>query len=218
MTFSDSAKISILSQSHFPPSNGSFQPAEELTSSFQGGKVNGEWTLGIHESQIDSMNGRLLDWKLHFEVEYCTENIQWSKLSSLSNSCERSFLVNGKLDMSSCPKSFDDNDHASLQREIFTPRHLHTAIGARDNIYVIGGYAHRTVEETWKFNYKSRQWTQLYGVHKRPRWHGQMATLTPFGMITHGGMKGEGQSKLEEKMFLYNPLNKQISVLKTEPM
>jgi hypothetical protein len=45
-----------------------------------------------------------------------------------------------------------------------------------------------------------------------------MATLTPFGMITHGGMKGDGQSKLEEKMFLYNPLNKQISVLKTEPM
>ena len=217
LTFSDSASISILTQSHFPPSNGSFQPAEQLASSFQGVKVNGEWTIGIHESQIDNMNGRLLNLRLHFEVEYCTEGIQWSKLSALSNSCEQSFLVNGKLNMSSCPQSFYNNkDHVSLENEIFTPRHLHTAIGARGSIYVIGGYAHRKVEETWQFNYKTRKWTQLHGVHKRPRWYGQMAALTPFGMITYGGIKSDGQSQLEDKMFLFNPLNKTLSVLKTE--
>ena len=178
--------------------------------------------MSIHESQIDGLNGMLLDWKIHFEVEYCTENIQWSKLSSSSNTCEQAFLSKGKLNFSSCPEWYvndDEDHHASPQTTTtFTPRHLHTGVAVGDNVFVIGGYAHKRLEETWRFDYTSRKWTQLHGVHKRPLWHGQMAALTPFGMITHGGMKEVGQSQMEEKVLLYNPINRKLSLVETESM
>ena len=216
ITFSDSAYTSILSHSHIPPSTGRFKPAEELTSSFGGAKVNGEWTLSILESQRDAFNGVLLDWKIHFEIEYCTESIQWSKLSTHSNSCEQSFVSNGKLQFSSCPESCNNEDHSLFQKEIFKPRHLHTGMAVGNNVFVVGGFAHKQLEETWRFDYTSRKWTQLHGVHKRPLWHGQMAALTPFGMITHGGMKEVGQSQLEEQMLLYNPIDRNLSIIETE--
>mmetsp|Transcript_23610 Transcript_23610/g.34991 ORF Transcript_23610/g.34991 Transcript_23610/m.34991 type:complete len:91 (-) Transcript_23610:138-410(-) len=70
---------------------------------------------------------------LALAVNYCTDEVTWSKLSS--NVCDSTIsTIDGLLRQ--CP----DEDHLHTEskaasRELFTPRHLHSAIAVRDSVY-----------------------------------------------------------------------------------
>ena len=68
-----------------------------------------------------------------------------------------------------------------------------------------------------RFNYESRFWTKLHGVQERPQWYGRSAVLSPFGMITSGGLKAKnGRSYLESLVLIHNLMNETTSELKVE--
>ena len=146
-----------------------------------------------------------MDWKLHFNVDYCTEGIHWSKISTTSNSCEKTSIYDGNIVNSNCN---DDCGRHSITRDYFKPRYLHTAVAVDNDVFVIGGYAHGVMAEIWRFNYETRNWVQLNNTLFKPKSYGQAATLTPYGMVAIGGIRNgvEGTSFMD-KMFIYNVLN-----------
>ena len=149
ITFSDNAQDAILNRSYRLPASGVFRPAETLASSFVGKTVNGQWTLEIYESSLDGIPGTLLDWKIDFDLDYCYEGILWSKLSAKSNSCERASVVKGKL-VTQCPESCERHTRIIAEKELFTPRYLHSSVAVGNNVYVMGGYAHTYINEIWR--------------------------------------------------------------------
>lgn len=146
----------------------------------------------------------MLDWKLHFDLDYCTEGLRWSKLSTNSNSCEETTITDGKILNNNC----NDCGKHIIPKEVFTPRYSHTAVAVGNDVFVIGGYAHGVMSEIWRFNYDTRDWVQLHDNLKRSKSYGQAATLTPFGMIAIGGIRNTlvGTSFID-KVFVYDVLN-----------
>lgn len=205
ITLSDSADESILDYGSKIPNKGHFQPAQHLGSHFVGSPTDGQWVLSIFDSTIDQMKGTLINWKLHFDATYCDEGIHWSKLSTNSNSCENTIITNGKSENRNCS---DDCGRHEITREIFHPRYSHTAIAVGNDVFVIGGYAHGIMSEIWRFNYATKDWIQLNDSLNRPKFHGQTAVLTPFGMITIGGIRnGILGAMFTKRAFLYDVLN-----------
>ena len=211
ITFTDSADKSILDYSSRIPKEGIFQPAENLGSHFEGSPTNGQWVLSIFDSNIDQMKGTLINWKLHFDVTYCNEGIHWSKLSTNSNSCGDTIINDGKSENRNCS---DDCGRHEITREIFYPRHSHTAIAVENDVFVIGGYAHGIMSEIWRFNYKTKDWIQLKNSLERPKFYGQTAILTPFGMVTIGGIRnGVFGTTFAKRAYFYDILNETESDL-----
>lgn len=173
--------------------------------------INGRWKLSIFDDVIDQLTGKLLDWKLYFEVDYCSDGIQWSKLSTNSNSCERATIKNGEVISSSCN---GDCGRHEIVNEMFTPRHSHTAIAVGNDVFVIGGHAHGIKQEIWRFNYEDRNWVQLHNSLERPKSYGQIATLTPYGMVAIGGLRnGVIGTSFTDKVFIYDILNETETVV-----
>ena len=202
ITFSDTATNNILDNSYVLPSSGIFLPAEDLASHFSQ-QVNGEWTLVIYDNVNDNIVGMLVDWNIHFEVDYCFEGLQWTKLSNGSNACETSTLIEGKGTPNDC---MNVTDKSRKKIEKFTPRYLHTSVAVKNTIYVMGGYFHGIVKESWRFDYFSKLWTQLHHSRsEKPHWYGQYATLTRWGyMVMYGGKRNHFESSyLERNIWLF---------------
>jgi hypothetical protein len=197
----------------------SIQPAEEIKSHFMGLTSDGQWTLAIYDRILDNATGILYDWELDMNVEPCEENIHWSNLSHQSNSCEVGNIAAGELQMQECPKTGDSYVQRYPERassnNVFTPRYSHSAIAIRDNIYVLGGFAHGNVPETWRFNYSSKKWTRLHGVHSKKMKFGQTSVLSPYGVIAFGGL-----AETEERSFtyFYDVVTEKMSKLESKAM
>lgn len=106
--------------------------------------------------------------------------------------------------------SLDDTNNRKSNIS-FSPRYHHTAIAVNDDVFVFGGYSVQRLHDTWRFNYIDRTWTILNGYKSlTKRWNGQSAAITPFGIVTYGGLKinSDGMTSVEHEMLLYNVLNK----------
>lgn len=213
ITFNDFADESILDFDSRIPQEGWYQPAENIRSQFEAVRADGNWTLSIFDSDIDGMKGTLLDWKLYFDVGYCSEGVYWKKLSTNSNSCEESILYDGKVETKNCTN--DCGRHKNT-KEVFYPRHSHTALAINNDVFVVGGNAHQAMSEIWRFNYDTRTWVHLHDNLKRPKFYGQVASLTPFGIIMFGGIHyGLRETVIIEKTLFYDVLDENESLLDT---
>ncbi len=213
ITFSDDADASILDFSSQIPQEGTYRPAEYLGSHFADDVVNGHWVLTIFDSILDKSFGTLLDWNLNFEVKYCTDGISWTKLSTNSNSCQEATITNGKQVNSACNYC---GRHPKTE-ETFTPRHSHTSIGVGNDIFVIGGYDQGMKSEIWRFTYSTRKWTQLHDSLTRPNSIGKVGALTPYGIITIGGIRTEiSASTLDKDVYVYDVLDRSEKRLEVE--
>ena len=211
ITFTDDAIKSILDYSSQIPQNGTFEAAENIKSHFGGTPVNGQWLLSIFDQHIDDTIGRLLDWKLHFQVEHCSEDILWNKLSTNSNSCEESMIVDGYIEYKNCTS---DCGRHLFQNEEFKPRYSHTSIAIGNNVFVLGGHSHTVMSEIWRFNYESKDWVQLHYNKKRQKFHGQAAALTPFGMITIGGFRnGISNTSFTNSALIYDVFDQTETII-----
>lgn len=232
ISFSDAADATILDHSFIHASSGTFKPVEDFESHFKGELANGQWTLAIHDDKVadnTSTAGILYDWTLNLDMDHCDEGIRWSKLSSNNTSCERGTVVaGGELNhLQHCPHEWW-HKHPNITHSnniVFTPRYLHSAIAIGNDIYVVGGFAHGDIPETWRFNYASRTWIQLHGVHKTKMKYGQSAVLTPYGVIAFGGLTeggGEGTtndtSLLDDTSYFYNVVTEEKTKLKSDAM
>ena len=205
ITFSDEADASILDFSAQIPPKGTFRPAENLKSHFGDEIVNGQWVLTIFDSTIDEKVGTLLDWKLNLNVKYCTDGISWTKLSTNSNSCEEATLVNGRQVNSAC----NYRGRHPKAEGTFTPRHSHTSIGVGNDVFVIGGYDQGMKSEIWRFTYSTRKWIQLHDSLTRPNSIGKAGALTPYGIISIGGIKtGASLSTFDNEVYIYDVLDR----------
>lgn len=205
ITFSDEANESILDYSSLIPIEGTFRPAERLSSHFDDDFVNGIWELTVFDSKIDKEVGMLMDWRLNFKVDYCSEEISWARISSNSNTCEKATVSNGKLINSVCNRYGGDLKTV----EMFTPRYSHTSIAVGNDVFVVGGYDQGVRSEIWRFTYSTKKWIQLHDSLLRPHSIGQAATLTPFGLITIGGLRSTfSESSFHEEIFVYDVLGR----------
>jgi len=102
----------------------------------------------------------------------------------------------------------DENEY--LLSPEFTPRYHHTAIAVQNDVFIFGGYYKMKLQDTWRFNYRTRTFTKLNSSSSaRQRWNGQAAVLTPFGIVAFGGIKLDmnGFPALEHEIFLFNLMN-----------
>lgn len=205
VTFTDHAHESMLDYSTRIPHEGEFKAAENMKRHFEGSQTNGAWVLSIYDRDIDNMSGTLLGWKLHMNVHYCSEGVQWTKLSNNSNSCEETIITDGKAENRICKN--DCKRHTDL-KEVFYPRYGHTSVAIGNDMFIIGGNSHQVMTEIWRFNYEMRYWIQLHSSLKRPNFYGQVACLTPYGMIAVGGIRNtlHGTSMINN-ILLYDVMN-----------
>ena len=213
ITFSDEADRSILDFSSLTPREGSYRPAEDLRSHFYNNMVNGHWVLTIFDAIMDEQVGSLIDWKLNFELDYCSEDISWTKLSTNSNLCEQATIQNGKLVNNACNYFGRHRD----KEDTFTPRHSHTSIAVGNDVFVVGGYDQGFKSEIWRFTYSTKTWVQLHDSLKRPDSIGQFGALTPYGLVLLGGIRtGISDSSLEKDIYIYNVLDRSQERVKVE--
>jgi hypothetical protein len=202
ITFSDKDGKSILDFSSKLPEKGTYKAAEPMRSYFENKLVNAQWILAIFDKSTDQNQGKLLDWKLHFDVDHCTEGIKWKKLSTNSNSCEETTIAHGKSKNINC---FGECNRHDIIAETFLPRHSHTAIAIHNDVYVFGGNSHGIISEVWRFEYDKRLWVQLNANMRRRRFNGHISSLTPYGMITIGGIRHSVDNVFFTKnIFLYD--------------
>lgn len=100
--------------------------------------------------------------------------------------------------------------HQYLNLSEFSPRYQHTAIAVKDDVFIFGGYCMQRLQDTWRFNYHTRTFTELNGAKSlRQRWNGQSAVLTPFGVLAYGGIKlaKHGFPTLEKDIFVLSLIN-----------
>jgi len=195
------------------------KPLEDFETHYKG-IPSGNWTLAIHDGARDGLFGMLHDWTLTLAVNYCTDEVTWSKLSS--NACDSTISTIDGL-VRQCPE--EDHFHTeskATSRELFTPRYLHSAIAVRDNVYIFGGFAFGDIAETWRFSYSSKTFTRLNGDHYNKAKHGRMSVLTPYGIIALGGISTEEirntHETLNDTVYLYNVLTEQVSKLGNDEM
>lgn len=213
ITFSDKADSSILNHSSQIPRNGKYRPAENLDSHFGRDPVNGYWMLTIFDGVIDEQIGTLLEWNMNLKVDYCSEGISWTKLSVNSNSCQEATISNGTLIKGDC---YHCGRHPTMEEQ-FTPLHSHTSIAVGNDVFVVGGYNLGVKSEIWRFTYSTRKWVQLHDSLSRPNTIGQVASLTPLGMVTIGGMRtGLVDSPFQTEIILYDVLERTQERLQVE--
>ena len=189
ITFSESAQESILSHTSLPPRSGTFRPADRLSSHFFGSSADGEWTLAVYDMATDGMPGSISSWSLRFDVHPCDDEVRWQKI--VTNACERAFVGGGEAVLDRC-----NNPGKEAGEETFSPRHLHTSIAVGDEVFVLGGLVNgRRLSDVWRYGPNRGVWTRVRGVVQSPRWHGQTAVLTPWGMLAIGGIGGGGASR-----------------------
>lgn len=198
-----------------------YKPLEMFETHFDGISSNGDWTLGIHDEVLDGINGMLYNFSLDLRVNYCSDEVTWSKLAA--NSCDSSvYTVEGLV--LQCPDEHRRHQSIETSRQLFTPRHLHSTIAVRDDVYIFGGFACGNIAETWRFNYLSNTFTRLNGVHSNTQNHGRMSILTPYGIIALGGIANEGMTNehepetLDENVYLYNVKTERTSKLGKDEM
>ena len=219
--FDDTAEILFINHDWVNISSNLIQPAETLGSHFEGAKTDGQWTLAIYDKVLDGVKGYLHGWEIKMDVEYCEEKISWKHLASSENSCELGSLEEGgrqKLKLLECPST----GHASMyshplqasSNNIFTPRYSLSAIALHDDIFVFGGFDTDFISETWRFNYASQDWIRLHGFQIDKFNRGQVATLTPYGVIAIGGTS-EKEEREENLIRLYDVITQKISELES---
>ena len=198
-----------------------YTPLEEFDNRFNGMLSKGDWTLAIHDELTDGITGMLHDYSLDLTVDYCKDEATWSKLS---NFCDPSLHINKGLILQ-CPNEHHRHESIEMSQELFTPRYLHSTIAVRDDIYIFGGFAFGIVPETWRFNYLSKTFTRLNGVHSNKSHHGRMSVLTPYGIIAIGGIDNDRMSNehepgetLDENVYLYSFKTQQVSKLGSDKM
>lgn len=163
LVFSDKAYDSILSYSDIPTA-GEYRPANSLMSMFDSWPVDGEWTVGIAQSQsshLEEHRGRVLDWELRVKGKPCHAKANWQQLSRQSN---------------------------------FPPRRMHTAVAIGNSIFVSGGFSDHHLDDLWRFDYGPNTWTELNASAsgKPLPMNGQTALLGQFGLLVYGGIQPLG--------------------------
>jgi hypothetical protein len=205
------------------PESGSFQAVEPITSQLFGSAVNGLWTLAIADSRINNKTGTLVEWALNFQTQYCTEGYQWTLLYPSVD--ETSWKRDERMDLEGRSTSIHSDGHfvqfslGDLSRGRFRPRYGHTAIAVGNDVYVIDGRADELYFDTWRFDYNTRDWTQLKSEDSFPHRSGQSAVLTPFGLLTFGGLD-ENNERSERKstdVLRYDILNRTWSKQNLSP-
>ncbi len=199
------------------PNSGSYVPAENIGSHFEGERVDGIWTLAINDKLKDDTIGILMNWTLHFEVEHCSVGGTWMELSSSSNSCNKAF-INGDLDLQECQDNSGHHLENASQSGIFTPRHSQTTISVGDDIFILG-MSIDGIKETWRFTYSSKIWTKLHGLYREKRWVGQAGVLMPYGVVTFSGLRIEqDKSHFDHRLYHYNILTERRTLMSSISM
>ena len=85
--------------------------------------------------------------------------------------------------------------------------HQHSAIAVGDDVFVLGGYAHGIVQETWRLDYAKNTFVRLHDgtYRRRRRWNGQSAVLIPHGVLAYGGLGiDDSGSGFDEGLYHYD--------------
>jgi hypothetical protein len=201
-------------------SGGVFYSIDNLRSRFRGVLANGKWTLAVHDNLLDGISAIIYDWSIHFDVDYCTEEVTWVKLSSKSNTCDEGYVKDGNFELHCPDKQKQHFPSKETPTKLFTPRYSHTSIALGNDMYVFGGLAHGTVMEAWHFDYNSKLLKQLHVDIKRKIKHGRMSSLTRYGLILLGGIDEDPSESdfLSGNVYLYDVMNEEISPIKTDEM
>ena len=197
----------------------SVKPSENIKSHFKGIPIDGQWTLAVYDRISDNITGILYDWEMDMSARPCEESIRWSKMN-VSNACDLGIVTPGVIKMEECPGNGDSYiqryPEKTTSSNIFTPRYSHSAIAIHNNVYVVGGFAHGDVKETWRLNYASKSWTKLHGSHSSNLFFGQSSVLTPYGIIALGGL-AEAE-RCHDSLYIYDIKTRMTSKLDTESM
>lgn len=199
-------------------SGGIFNSIEELRHHFRGDLVNGKWTLVVHDNLLDGISANIHDWSIHFDVDYCKEEVTWVKLSSKSNTCDEGYVNEGNLELNCAEKQKQHFPTKETPTKLFTPRYSHTSIALGNNIYVFGGLAHGTLMQAWRFEYNSRLMKELHVDLKRKIKYGRMSSLSPYGLIMLGGIdeNPSDSDTLDGNVYLYDVMNEEISLMNVD--
>ena len=183
ITFSDVAKDSILDYSSSFPKAGIFQPAEHILSQLGDEKMVGQWHLAIYDKLTDGTIGQLLDWKLKIAYKRCTPRARWRYL--FKSGCENHTTSPNFDKYSSCEMGPSTLEGVKESKR-FSARYLHTAVAVENDVFVLGGFAGKKLDDIWKFHYESRTWIQLQGVIEREVESISSSVLTPWGILRIG--------------------------------
>ena len=169
LLFSDDTDESILSYASIPDS-GTFRPASSLIATFGGLPIiyGGEWKISIALSQ-----------PIHPEI-----------YQGILSSWEL------KIDAKPCV-AHARWEELTMPPSGFSPRRLHTAVAVDNSIFVTGGFAERRLNDLWRFDHDSKDWTELNSSELQGQWplNGQAAYLGQFGVLTYGGIAKYGPQK-----------------------
>eukprot|EP00814_Leptocylindrus_danicus_P019245 CAMPEP_0116008534 /NCGR_PEP_ID=MMETSP0321-20121206/2913_1 /TAXON_ID=163516 /ORGANISM="Leptocylindrus danicus var. danicus, Strain B650" /LENGTH=599 /DNA_ID=CAMNT_0003477361 /DNA_START=490 /DNA_END=2289 /DNA_ORIENTATION=+ len=191
--FSDRADHSILDQFITNPYRDEYRPSSSLSLAFEGAPVNGEWTLEVYDSEVDGRRGTLKDWKLHVDIQPCKDEFTWTKIHGPD--CEKSIVTanpNGRADHK-CIIDANGTSAPLSHTEISSPRprYAHTAINVDDNVFIMGGFAGRNLQDIWRYNYIENTWHLLKeSQFPASTVAGKAAMIVPLGMIAFGGLHG----------------------------
>jgi len=183
--FSDAGKDPMDHLRLMTPSNEQqFKPASgSLNNLFRDAPANGEWTLELYDSKADGGHGKLIDWKLQVAVTACKEEFIWTR----------------------------KNDPFSPD---FFPRYGHTSVTIGKSIFLIGGYAGRKKspqDSMLRYDYDDDVWIRLQSNSqnlRRSTSAGRASSLTPWGVVTFGGMNVDNDGSIQEDgVWRYNVID-----------
>ena len=199
--FSDKAKYSIIDDHSTNPFTGEYKPVQPLMFSFKNSMINGKWKLEVYDAEVDLVNGSILNWELELSSVQCTTTYKWKNISP-SGVCTK-VVLNLSSDGNAVYTCVSDT--IPIENEEWpSARYGHTSIVVNNSVFIVGGYAGRSLNDIWRYDYKLRSWVQLLNSHlKSPVWSGRSAVLTPEGLYVIGGING-----MNDKSFLENDLMK----------
>ncbi|KAL9182659.1 hypothetical protein ACHAXT_013311 [Thalassiosira profunda] len=176
LSFWDGAEESVLSRLSIPTS-GVFRPASGLGQAFGGLPINGEWELSISSRQA-----------IHPE-EHAGRLLSW-ELQVDAKPC----VPTPKWEQLPSPPA------------AFSPRRQHTAIAVDGSIFISGGSAEGRLNDLWRFDVATNEWTELNSAALRDQWplNGQASHLGPYGLLVYGGLKSHGPLQQGHDIWLWD--------------